>query len=611
MFSKILKQLFKNKFTTTITLLVVIIGGYFGYQAVSSSDEAVRYTLAAVEKGTLIVSVSGSGQVSSLNEADIKAQVNGEILNLYIANGDEVKKGSLIAKLDDADLKKAVVSAQLSLETAQSDLDQLLSPPDELDLFQAENALAKAYDSKIKAEEGIENGLKDAFNSVTNIFFDLPTIVTAARDVLYGYDIAKSEITLSDYNWNETVYKNSFNPIDRVDLDIFIRDAEDDYRAARIKYDQNLKDYKNTDYYADSQTIENLLDETADTTKAISQAIKSEINLLDFVVDYFSSHDRRIYSGITAYRTNLQSYYSKTNGFLQTLYSVQNSLKSDRQAVVDAELSVKEKELSLEELKEASDELTIRTKEITIQQKEDALASAQKDLENSYVYAPFNGVIAEVKVKNGDSVSKGTVVANIITQQKIAVISFNEIDAANIKAGQKVTLTFDALPDTSITGKVLEIDTVGQVSQGVVSYGVKIAFDTEVEAVKPGMSITADIITEAKQDVLVLPNSAIKSQGESYYVELVEASEEMKQQLLASVSGAILPTLPNLQPIEIGLASDFSTEIVGGLQEGDIVVASTINSSTNQATQTRTTQTQGFQIPGMSSGGGQIRTFNR
>ena len=582
---------------------MIIAGGYFGYQTLTKGKNAVRYATAAVQKGTLIVSVSNSGQVSSLNEADIKAQVSGEILNLYIANGDGVKKGKLIAKLDDTDLKKAVVSDQLSLETAQSDLDQLLSPPDELELFQAENALTKAHDSKIEAEEGIENGLKDAFDNVTNIFFDLPTIVTTTRDVLYGYDIAKSEAAIGNYGWwNESVYINSINPMDnanRADVELFVRDAENDYNVARIKYDKNLKDYKNTDYYADSQTIENLLNETTDTTKAVSQAIKNEINLLDFVVDYFSSHDRRIYSGITAYRTTLQSYYSKTNGYLQTLYSVQNSLKSNRQTLVDAELTVEEKELSLEKLREVPDELSIRTKKLVVQQKEDALASAQKDLENSYIYAPFDGAISGVKSKKGDSVSKGTIIANIITEQKIAEISLNEIDVAKVKVGQKTTLTFDALPDLSISGKVIEIDAAGTVTQGVVDYGVKIVFDTQDEKVKSGMSITADIITDSKQDVLVVSNSSIKSQGDSYYVELVEAPEEMKQQLLANVSGMILPQSPKLQTVETGLSNDLYTEIISGLKEGDIVVTSTISSNTANSSSNSVRSNQTIRIPGM------------
>jgi len=605
MFKKFFQFINLHKILTAIIVLAIIGGSYWGYKTIKNKKQETRYVLATVTKGTLITSVSGSGQVSSLNEADIKAQANGEILNLYIASGDEIKKGELIAKLDDTDLKKAVISAQLSLETAQSDLDQLLSPPDELELFQAENALTKAYDSKIKAGEGIENGLKDAFNSVTNIFFDLPTIVTTARDVLYGYDIAKSETAINDSDWNETVFINSFAPTeDRADLELFIREAEDDYGTARIKYDQNLKDYKSTDYYADSQTIENLLNETTETVKAISQTIKSEINLLDFVVDYFSSHDKRLYSGITTYRTSLQSSYSKTNGYLQSLYSVQNSLKNDRQALVDAELSVKEKELSLEKLKEAPDELAIRTKELIVQQKKDALASAQKDLENSYVYAPFDGAVSEVKLKNGDSVSKGTIMANIITKQKIAEISLNEVDVAKVKTGQKVTLTFDAVSDLSITGEVAEVDAIGTVSQGVVTYNVKISLDTQDERVKPGMSASASIITEIKQDVLLVSSSSIKSSNGTNYVEMLENAAAVNN-LSASVSnntGVSSSTLPKQQMIEIGLSNDSMTEVTSGLKEGDQVIVRTITPSTSTS-QTSSGQTI-FQTSTRTSGSG-------
>ncbi len=598
-----MKKLFKKK-NILLLLIFLILGGYFGYKNLVKKEGETRYALAAVEKGTLIVSVSGSGQVLSLDEADVKALVSGEILNLYITNGDEVKKGGLVAKLDDTDLKKAVVSAQLSLEAAQSDLDNLLSPPDELALFQAENALTKSYDSKTKAEEGIDNGLKDAFNSVTDIFFNLPAIITTASDALYGYDIAKSEIMISDCDWNETVYINSFESIDRDDLEIFVRDAEDDYKAAKIKYDQNLKDYKNTDYYAGSQTIENLLNETADTSKSISQAIKSEINLLDFVVDYFSSHNRRIYSGITAYRISLQSYYSKTNGYLQTLYSIQNSLKSDRQALVDAGLSVKEKELSLDKLKEVPDELTIRTKKLAIQQKEDTLNSAQKDLENSYISAPFDGVVSEVKSKKGDSVSKGQVIASIVTEQKIAEISLNEIDVAQVKVGQKATFTFDAVPDLALTGQVVDVDSIGAVSQGVVTYTVKIALDAQDERVKTAMSVSAAIITEAKPNVLLVPNSAVKSQGGISYVEIAEG-EDKNIALVANASGAILKNSPRQQQVEIGAASDEFTEILNGIKEGDMIITRTIQSTSAQTAQTAQTQrNSSIRIPGINAGGG-------
>ena len=611
MFSKLFNFITLHKFISGIIILAIVLGGYFGFKNRNNNDNAVRYVTAAVAKGTLIVSVSGSGQVSALEQVDIKSKVKSDVVAVYVNKGDEVKAGKLIAKLNDQDFKKAIEDAEISLESAKLELEKLLTP-DELTLLKAENALSQATESKQKTEDNIEKAYEDAFGSVTSAFLDLPTIMTGAMNVLYGYDIAKSETIISDYDWNKAVYQNSFSSIDRGTLTLFIESAESDYKIAKENYDKNLENYKNADRYLKKDEVESLLDETIETTKSIAQAIKSEINLLDFVVDYLSSRDRRIYTKITTFQSDLKSYLSKTNSLSSSLISIERSLQDNRETLVNAERTIEEKELSLAETKAGPTELEIRTKQSTIKQKENTLLLAKQDLVDCHIYIPFDGIITEVKIKKGDSVSAGTALANIITQQKIVQISFNEIDAANIKAGQKTTLTFDALPDVTISGKVIEVDTIGTVTQGVVSYGVKIAFDTEVEAVKPGMSVTADIITEAKQDVLVLPNSAIKSQGESYYVELVETSEEMRQQLLANVSGTILPTPPKLQPVETGLSNDLSVEVISGLKEGDIVVISTISPSTNQATQTGTTQTQGLQIPGINTGGGtqiQMRSF--
>ena len=69
----------------------------------------------------------------------------------------------------------------------------------------------------------------------------------------------------------------------------------------------------------------------------------------------------------------------------------------------------------------------------------------------------------------------------------------NEVDAAKISVGNKTTLTFDATEDLTLTGKVAQIDTIGTVEQGVVSYKVKIAFDTQDERIKPGMTANASI----------------------------------------------------------------------------------------------------------------------
>src|SRR6185503_5946600 len=107
------------------------------------------------------------------------------------------------------------------------------------------------------------------------------------------------------------------------------------------------------------------------------------------------------------------------------------------------------------------------------------------------VRAPFSGTIAKLSVDKGDQASSGTTVATIISKNQIADLSLNEVDAAKVTVGQKATLTFDAVEDLSIAGAVASVDTLGTVSQGVVSYVVKIQFTTQDERVKPGMSVNA------------------------------------------------------------------------------------------------------------------------
>src|SRR3989344_1785815 len=168
-----------------------------------------------------------------------------------------------------------------------------------------------------------------------------------------------------------------------------------------------------------------------------------------------------------------------------------------------------------------------------------------------------------INFKKGDSVSGGAVAATFITKQRLAEISLNEVDIAKIKVGQKSTLTFDAIPELSISGEVAEIDAIGTVAQGVVSYVVKITFDTDDSRVKPGMSVSAAITTDAKTDVVIVPVSAVKSQGQEQYMEV-----------------KIGDAAPERVSVKTGIANDEFIEIISGVKEGDNVVSGTISAQT-------------------------------
>jgi HlyD family secretion protein len=609
MLSKIFKKIISHKLLTGIMLLLIIGGGYFGYQRLAGDKNTVQYVTAAVEKGTLIVSVSGSGQVTVLDQVDVKPKVSGDITTLYINKDEEVKMGQILAELDSGAAQIAIRDAEVALESAKIKLDELLAPPDAQSILQAENALSQAerdLEKAKKSQETVEtdaestlaSAYEDGYSDVSTAFFKLSDYMKDLQDVL-GTEESEQE------------YVSSYKLLLGQDS-LFIQKLLDDYYQARDLYNKNFTFFREVFRDDNHETIYQLINDTLETTKTISQALESARHMYDAII--VGSYTKYSVSSTVdkmqpKIESDLSSIFSDISSLQKTIDTIDGTLQDTPDKIKDAELALKlaqekleEKKLALEELMAGADSQDIKSQQNIVAQKEDALLDAKEKLANCFVRAPFDGAIAEVNVKKGDSVSSGTTLATLITKQKIAEISLNEVDAAKVKVGQKATLTFDALPEVSISGKVMEIDTVGTVAQGVVSYKVKISFDTEEEKVKPGMSATADIITDAKQDVLVLPNGAIKSQGNSYYVELIEASEEMRQQLLASVSGTILPEPPKLQPVETGLSNDLSTEIVSGLKEGDIVVTSTISPNKVQTTQTQTNQSRGtqeFQIPGM------------
>jgi len=586
----------KHKVISALAILAIGGGGYYGYQKVFTNDGAIRYAFAEVQKGTLIVSVSGSGQVSASNQVDIKPRTSGEIVSVYVTSGQEVAAGQLIVQIDASDTQRAVRDAETALETAKLELDKTLESADDLTLLQAENSFTQAKESKQKAEDNIKKSYEDGFNNVANAFLALPGVMAGLQDILYG---SARELGGNGGQWNVDYYASSAGYYNDA-APQFKQDVYDKYQAARKVYDKNFIDYKATSRFSDQATIDALIIETYETVKLISEAVRSSNNLIQLYQDELTKRNFKPAAISDTHLTILTSYTGTTNNHLVSLLSTQRSIKDSYEAIVSADRTIKERELSLAKIRSGADDLDIRSRKITIQQREDALATAREALADTSVRAPFAGVIAKVSAKKGDSTSSATAVATIVTKQKIAEVSLNEVDAAKVKSGQKATLTFDAISDLTITGAVAEVDALGTVSQGVVTYAIKIVFDTQDERVKTAMSTSAAIVIDARSDTLLVPNSAVKAQGDMSYVEL-PGETDASIASVASAAGAVLDSPLERRVVEVGASNDEFTEVLIGLGEGDRVVSRTIQPST---TQTQITQSNSLRIPGVTGGGG-------
>ena len=537
---KIKLYVIEHKIVSIIILAVILLLGYWIYGKITNTTGDTRYLTTKAEKGTVVASVSGSGQVSSLNQVDIKAKVSGDAIYVVAQSGQKVARGTLIAELDNADTKKSVRDAEISLQSAQISLDKLRLQNSNENM----NAdLAKAYD--------------DGFNTVSNVFLDLPGIMTGLHDMFF-----KTNPTTGQ--WNIDWYEGQARNEDSEQARIFKQNFVNSYNKAKTAYDAGFDNYKTVSRTSDSVTIETLITQTYNTTKLISDAIKNANNYIDFIDSSIQAKNLNtdIPTIITTHKASLSSYTSKTNTHLLNLLGSTTSIKSYKDAFPNSSLDIQSSELS-------------------IKQKENALQDAKDKLADYFIRAPFAGTLASVNIKKTDSISAGTIVATLVTKTQLAEISLNEVDVAKIKLGQKTTLTFDAVPELTISGVVADINTIGTVSQGVVTYIVKISFDTQDERIKPGMSVGAAIITDIKQDVLVVPNSSIKSQAGTNYVESFDKPLMLPTDGLI---GSVSKITPKKIPVEVGLSNDSESEIISGINEGDEIVTRTILSSATKTT---------------------------
>ncbi len=576
-------------------MIIALGGGYFGWRIFASADDEIRYVLAAVERGTLITTVTGSGQVSASNQVDLKPKASGDVISVAAANGQVVRAGGLIVRLDSRDASKAVRDAEANLESARISFEKLKKPADALATLQAENSLAEARDSETSAEDSLKKSYDDALNSVANAFLDLPAVVTGLQDILLGTNLSSGQ-------WNVDYYGNAALTYDQRAL-AYRDDARAKLQSARSAYDKNFQDYKSASRFSDPAMIESLLNKTYETTKTIADAVKSGNNLIQFYEDKIVEQNLKPAALADTHLASLGTHTAKTNTHLASLLGAKNSMQSYRDAITSSARSIAERTESLAKLKSGADELDIQAQELNVAQRENALLDAREKLADYFVRAPFDGTIAKVNVKKSDSISAGTVAAVLITKQKLAEISLNEVDVTKVKVGDKATLTFDAIEGLSIAGQVAEIDTVGTVTQGVVNYNLKIGFGTEDDRIKPGMSVSAAVIAAVRQNALTVPNSAVKIQGNAHYVETF-SSVGLGSGDTASAAGITSKVSPSRRTVEIGAANDSATEILSGLAEGDLVVTRTINSVTAQP---QTQQTSGLRLFGAPGGGARVR----
>jgi HlyD family secretion protein len=237
-----------------------------------------------------------------------------------------------------------------------------------------------------------------------------------------------------------------------------------------------------------------------------------------------------------------------------------------------AQASVDQAKINLEKLTTPASAASLASAEASLASAQVQLATAQLDLENATLTAPFDGIVASVGVTAGDTATAGTITV-IDSRQMYIDISLGESDVSQVKPGMAVELTFDAVSSLKITGKVDTVAPVATVTQNVVTYPVRVSFDPGSEPIKVGMTASGLIVTKQLNNAILVPSRAIQTRGSAQTVQVRPAAGQ--------------PVVP--VSVVTGLSANGQTQIVSCvdtgdqcLREGDTLVITATASSTTQ-----------------------------
>lgn len=520
-----------------VLMLMVAAGGFYSWkQSTAAASTSTTRQTTTIAQGELTASVSGAGNITAPVTSNLSFGVgNVSVTSVNVNVGDFVKTGAVLAQAEGKQYEDALANAKVTLAGAQATLQELQTPAtaDELASAEAQVSAAQAtYDAAVAKLKDLK-----APDNALSLLAAQATLASAQEN--YKSALAKSQMT------DQQII------VGRAALDT----AQINLQAAQAAYNKIAwQDNATSSSAAKDLQTATIAYESAQATYQLTMAEmnNSELNSAKAALASAQSSLKTLTQGATA----------------QDLASAQAAVDSAQQALLQAKTNEKT-------VRDGATQAELLNAQANVNTAQAAVDTAQRTLDSTKITAPFDGVIASVSTFVGQTTTANTTVVSLVDTTKLQTqVSLSEIDVAQIKTGQEVELSFDALGDGSYPGVVTAVSPVGTTTSGVVNYTVTIALTNPDPKILPGMTALANIITEKRADAIYVANRAVKTQGNRKTMTLL-------------LEGREIPLT-----VQTGMTNSTFTEITGAtmqdgtavnLQEGDTVLLNTTTTSSSSA----------------------------
>ncbi len=508
----------KRKILITVILIAILaISGYFYFNRQTGLDiETVE-----VKRGNVFQEVSVTGSVKPSEDVDLAFENGGKVSKIYVGVGDIVVSGQALVQLDDSEVYASLAGAKATLKTKEAELDELIrgTRNEEITISQTKvnNAQTVLDESKKTLVEKIKNSYTtcdDAIRNKADSFFKTPAIPAPQLN----FSVSDSQLKIDIENQRMTIEEalNSWN-----------------LSLAKITVDSNL-----TLYVSEAKSNLNKASAFLDKANSALNSLSASASISQTTIDGWKA-------GVSTARTNISTA-------IDSVSTAETNFKNAQSA-----LSLAQQELNLEIAGSTIEE--IKAQEAQVEKARADVLTYQVQVDKTVLRSPISGIVIKQDAKIGEIVSANSVIVSVISGNQFEIESkIPEADIAKVKIGDLASITLDAYgEDVIFDARVVKIDPAETIVEGVATYKTTFQFEKNDDRIKSGMTANIDISTDKRENVLVVPQRAVISEGTEKFVMVDNGTSN-----------------PEKRKIETGLRGiDGNVEIISGLNEGEKISA--------------------------------------
>lgn len=529
-----------KKKTTVITICSIAalaVGGTGVFSAVASkSASAETINTAEVTKMDLKQCITVTGTVKSDEISSIVSDlINTEFKSVDVKVGDRVKKGDVIAVLDDSALKEQLARAEKALASANA-INSI-----------SINAAKRMYDTAVSDKN---TNSQRGSRTVEYARESYNKAVQNRDDVYNNYNEAISAREDAEYEAEQAAQTAAEASEAAAALQSALDDAKKEFNNVRSQYESVMENPESSE--DERHSAKSAFNDASSAITQLEEQLKSASSAAKEAADYAKKASEGYASALMAEKELKNS-----------LSVVDNSVDEAKHGVEAASDSKTETEHTFDSTIASSAD-NVKTTEIStddsIADIEEQIRTIKKNIAKCTVIADIDGIITEVNVKSGDTYN-GSIIAVIQDDSSYKIeAAAEQYDISKLEKGMPTEITVQAVSSVPMSGSLSFVAPTPQAptysadgSSSGTDYTIEAEFDNKENDLRLGMTAKLNIITGESKNVLAVPENCIHTDSDGKnYLEIAGEGNSVDKVY-----------------VECGLKSDYYTEVSGnGVKEG-------------------------------------------